>query len=75
MSDEQQRMSADPCIVFYDLSFTLADARMQAARGAGLQSYWGAFGMDREHNLLFIGHLQPFSVPNINWRPNTTPLR
>ncbi len=61
-------MSADTCVVIYGLSFELnddeiqacelrKDPRMLAARSAGLQHYWGAFGVDGERYLLFVGLL------------------
>lgn len=61
-------MSADSCVVFYGLSFELTedeveacelrkDPRMQAARNVGLHHHWGAFGIDRERSLLFVGLL------------------
>lgn len=61
-------MSADSCLVFYGLSFELSgddleacelrkDPRIQAARSVGLHHYWGAFGIDREQYLLFVGLL------------------
>jgi hypothetical protein len=61
-------MSADTCVVIYGLSFELTDEeveacelrkdpRMLAARSAGFQHYWGAFGSDGERYRLFVGLL------------------
>lgn len=61
-------MSAESCVIFYGVSFELIDdeieicelrkdPRMQMARGAGLDCHWGAFGIDQERYLLFIGLL------------------
>jgi hypothetical protein len=60
-------MSADTFIAYYGLRFEVSleeiedielrsDARVQAARKAGLKCYWGNFGGLQERYLLFIGH-------------------
>jgi hypothetical protein len=59
-------MSANACLVYYGLRFevsrneienleTRSDARMVAARKAGLRHFWANFGAPGERHLLFIG--------------------
>jgi len=61
-------VSADSCVVLYGLAFELRDeeieacelrtaSRMLDSRDAGLHHYWGAFGIDCERYLLFVGLL------------------
>jgi hypothetical protein len=59
-------MSANACIAFYGIRFEIesneidalearSDARLQAARKAGLKHYWANFGLPGERYLLFVG--------------------
>lgn len=59
-------MSANLCVAFFGVRYEVhvddvealenrSDGRIVAARGAGLNSYWGNFGADRERYLLFVG--------------------
>ena len=59
-------MSADACVVFYGVRYDLgreeipglearSDARIAAARRAGLKYYWANFSSPGERYLLFIG--------------------
>lgn len=59
-------MSADACLAFYGLRFEVggdeieglesrSDARMVAARKAGLKHFWANFAAPGERYLLFVG--------------------
>src|SRR5580704_19165992 len=61
-----ESMSADACVAFYGLRFEVSrsdierlearsDARMIAARRAGLEHFWGNFAAPAERYCLFVG--------------------
>ena len=76
-------MSSTACVVFYGIRYEVpagqteplelrTDARMQAARKAGLNYYWGNFGLPGERYLLFVGAnlgiLGPENSMEVNFR-------
>ena len=76
-------MSASSCVVFFGLRFEVrpeeikaledrSDSRIEIARKARLQYYWGNFGGLGERHLLFVGArlgiLGPENSPDITFR-------